>query len=71
MSDRHPSTANLLSWFDYEHLPEHLQGTSKQFGDFARSIAASLPDSPELAVGLRKLLEAKDCIVRATVETTR
>ena len=25
----------------------------------------TLPDSPELTAGLRKLLEAKDCMVRA------
>jgi hypothetical protein len=27
-----------------------------------------LPDGPELTVGLRKLLEAKDCFVRAALD---
>jgi hypothetical protein len=27
-----------------------------------------LPDGPELTVGLRKLLEAKDCLVRAALD---
>jgi hypothetical protein len=26
-----------------------------------------LPDGPELSAGLRKLLEAKDCFVRAAI----
>jgi hypothetical protein len=28
---------------------------------------STLPDGPELTAGLRKLLEAKDCFVRAAV----
>jgi hypothetical protein len=28
---------------------------------------ANLPDSPELVAGLRHLLEAKDCFVRAAI----
>jgi hypothetical protein len=31
-------------------------------------MAESLPDGPELAAGLRKLLEAKDCFVRASLD---
>lgn len=30
-----------------------------------------LPDGPELTAGLRKLLEAKDCFVRAAVDAHR
>ena len=60
----HPSTAAILQYFAYEHLPPHLQEVSKPFGDLARSLAATL-DGPELTAGLRKLLEAKDCAVRA------
>ncbi|PRY56421.1 hypothetical protein B0I28_10970 [Glycomyces artemisiae] len=29
---------------------------------------AALPDGPELTAGLRKLLEAKDCFVRAALD---
>lgn len=32
------------------------------------SIIANLPDGPELTSGLRKLLEAKDCFVRAALD---
>lgn len=30
-------------------------------------VIEDLPDSPELTTGLRKLLEAKDCFVRAAI----
>jgi ferritin-like protein len=56
---------NLLQFFAYEHLSVHLQAVSKPFGDLARNLAAELPKNPESTVALRKLLEAKDCAVRA------
>ena len=34
----------------------------------AEDMLATLPDSPELTMGLRKLLEAKDAFVRAALE---
>jgi hypothetical protein len=55
----------MLQFFAYEHLPPHLQEISKPFGELAKQIVATLPANPERTVGLRKLLEAKDCIVRA------
>jgi hypothetical protein len=55
----------LLQFFAYEHLPEHLQAVSKPFGELAKQIVATLPSNPERTVALRKLLEAKDCAVRA------
>jgi len=55
----------MLQFFAYEHLPAHLQAISKPFGELAQHIVATLPQNPERTVGLRKLLEAKDCIVRA------
>jgi len=55
----------LIQFFAYEHLPPHLQEISKPFGDLARMIEETLPRNPERTVALRKLLEAKDCAVRA------
>ncbi|PDT77145.1 hypothetical protein [Bradyrhizobium sp. C9] len=57
----------LLQFFAYEHLPPHLQSVSKPFGDMARKLAAELPANPESTTALRKLLEAKDCAVRAVL----
>jgi hypothetical protein len=55
----------ILQFFAYEHLPAHLAVVSSPFGDLAYSIVATLPKNPERTVALRKLLEAKDCAVRA------
>jgi len=55
----------MLQFFEYAHLPEHLQEISKPFGELALRICDTLPSNPERTAGLRKLLEAKDCIVRA------
>jgi hypothetical protein len=55
----------MLQFFKYEHLRPELQETSEGFAEMARWIARSLPDNPERAAALRKLLEAKDCAVRA------
>lgn len=62
----HPSIASLLSYFDWKHLPPHLQSISIPFCALARTIADTL-EGPEAAAALRKLLEAKDCAVRAAV----
>ncbi|MFJ6615465.1 hypothetical protein ACIQPT_34895 [Streptomyces sp. NPDC091289] len=67
---RHPATVGLLRYFEYGHLPAHLQTVSKPCGDLAQELVAVLPDGPELSAGLRKLLEAKDCFVRAALDTT-
>lgn len=56
----------LLQFFKYEHLPEHLQGVSKPFGELAKELA-KLPDNPEKTMSLRKMLEAKDCAVRSVL----
>jgi len=55
----------MLKWFEYTHLPAHLQEVSKPFGELAASLCASVEAGPERTVALRKLLEAKDAAVRA------
>lgn len=59
-----PRPEFLLQFFKFEHLPIHLQEISKPFGELAAKIA-TLPGNAERTVALRKLLEAKDCAVRA------
>ena len=58
-------TDRMMQFFAYEHLPPHLQEISKPFGEMAKQIVATLPANAERTAGLRTLLEAKDCIVRA------
>lgn len=57
----------ILVYFQYSHLPEQLQEVSKPFGDLAFEMARDLPSSAETSACLRKLLEAKDCAVRAAL----
>ena len=64
-------TSPIIKYFTYLHLPEHLQLVSKPIGDVATEMETKLPDCPEKEAGLRKLLEAKDCFVRAASEQTQ
>lgn len=61
------STEPLLQFFKYEHLPHGLQEVSMPFAALAHVMVATLPRNPERTVALRKLLEAKDCAVRAMI----
>ena len=65
---RHQATAHLARYFAWEHLPKHLQPVSQECADLALNMIERLPDGPELTTGLRKLLEAKDCFVRAALD---
>lgn len=58
---------DVLSYFKYEHLPPHLQEVSKPLAELANKFAIELPSGAEVSAGLRKLLEAKDCFVRAAL----
>lgn len=57
--------SSIMKYFEYQHLPPHLQEVSKPIGDLAKQMDEQLPDGAEKSAGLRKLLEAKDCLVRA------
>ena len=62
-----PSTT--IQYFEYAHLPENLQKVSENFYWLAHLMEETLPDGPEKSAGMRKLLEAKDCFVRATLDS--
>lgn len=65
---RHPGTTHLMRFFAWSHLPKNLKVVSVFSGTLAAQMVTTLPDGPELSAGLRKLLEAKDCFVRAEVD---
>jgi hypothetical protein len=69
MTGRHPSTRQIAQWFTYQHLPEGSaqRKASASCAYLAEKMIGNLTDSPELVTGLRKLLEAKDCFVRAAL----
>ena len=59
----------MLQFFEYKHLPTHLQDASKDFCDLAHKVVDKYPQNAERTVTLRKLLEAKDAAVRTLLYT--
>ena len=58
----------IIKFFRYDHLPAHLQEVSKPIHDVAHAMLGGGLSGPEAEAGLRKLLEAKDCFVRARLD---
>lgn len=58
----------LMQFFKHDHLPPHLQEPSKSCAELATKMDETLAEGAEKTAGLRKLLEAKDCFVRAVLE---
>lgn len=61
-------TNRLLKFFVYAHLPTYLQPVSMECQRLAEFIDSYLAESAEKTAGMRRLLEAKDCFVRAALE---
>lgn len=57
---------HVLQFFAHQHLPLPLRVVAGRFADLAEEVARG-PQNPETTVALRKLLEAKDCAVRAYI----
>jgi len=68
VTGRHPATVSIARFFSFDHLPEPMQTISAYSCHLAEAMVRELPDGPELSAGLRKLLEAKDCFVRAALD---
>lgn len=60
-------TYPILQFFESGHLPPHLREVSERFAVLAHHLAGTLPFNLETHQALRKLLEAKDCSVRAVL----
>jgi hypothetical protein len=61
----------ILQFFAFDHLPEELQEISRPFFVLAHQMVGYhvyTPHVAEVVAGLRKLLEAKDCMVRAALD---
>lgn len=63
--------STTIKYFEYGHLPIHLQRVSQLFHTLAKKLEEELPDSAEKSAGMRKLLEAKDCFVRAQLDVIK
>jgi hypothetical protein len=55
----------ILKHFEYEHLTEDLHDVVAPIVFLAEKLDLLVPDGPEKSAGLRKLLEAMDCMIRA------
>lgn len=69
LAGRDPSVVAMAKHFSYDHLPPHLRSVSRMCSILAIAMVNNLPDDPELSAGLRHLLQAKDCFVRAARST--
>lgn len=58
----------ILRHFKYQHLPESLALIARPCSVLAQEMNRELPECAEKSAGLRKLLEAKDCFLRASLE---
>lgn len=63
----HPAVLDVLRYFTWQHLPPHLRAVSEEIGTLAFKMATTLPSSPQLTIGLQRLLDAKDSLVRAAL----
>lgn len=64
---------SLLRFFQYQHLPSNLQQISKPFHHLAEHMIDTLGvdvvmKDKQCAYGFQKLIEAKDCFVRAKLD---
>lgn len=67
VAGRHTSVQAITPFFEFDHLPAPQREVSAKVYLLAEQMLAALGDGPELTVGLRKLLEAKDAFVRASL----
>jgi len=58
----------LAAYFASGHLPARLRPISEPCGTLAAAMLEALPPGAERTAGMRKLLEAKDCFVRAALD---
>lgn len=61
----------ILKHFEYAHLEPEQQAISRPFAELAYLMTGKLQPCEELYHGLRALLAAKDCMVRASLEGPR
>ena len=57
--------SDMMQFFEFSHLSERLKKVSAPFYQLAWEIFENLPLCQEKYEALHKLLEAKDCAVRA------
>lgn len=65
---RHRAVTDALRWLDAEHLPMHLRVVAQIFEDAAANVLHLIKtDDPQVTHMINRLIEAKDCAVRAKI----
>lgn len=59
----------IMKFFSYAHLPLKLAEVSEPFCTLAEDLNENLPNSDQKLDALKRLLESKDCAVRALLLT--
>jgi len=65
--EAHAKGEALAQFFAFGHLPNNLREVSAKFAELAVEVLEQVPRNAERTVALRKLLESKDCAVRAVL----
>jgi predicted Zn-ribbon and HTH transcriptional regulator len=63
-----PNPDPIMRWFTYAHLPPELQLASAPFCKLAEAVQYDYADTPQRALCLQLLLQAKDAAVRASMD---
>jgi hypothetical protein len=66
--NRHTSVRHFGTMFETGHLDDTRTAIVSRFADLGDFLTDALKDGPELSTALRKLVEAKDCAVRQSIE---
>lgn len=70
--DLNTPSGRVAQWLDTSHLPGGLHlSIGQPIMECAELLDGALEESPEKTTGMRKLLEAKDCFIRAMIEQER
>lgn len=71
LSQRHPGVQEAMRWLEPNpQLPPHLLHISRHFFDLGEELLRDVcEDSPQLTLALNKLVEVKDCAVRARIRS--
>lgn len=59
------SPDHIMQFFEIGEAPEEMAVIMRPFNILAEQIASAIPRNPERTVALRKLLESRDCALRA------
>lgn len=70
IKSRHSSSVHMIRVLaPNPNLTGNLYHISEKIFDLGYTMFHTTPDGPELTAGLRKLMEAKDCFVRAALDS--